>query len=74
MLLEDGTCLFVTHQQSNVLKDLQRGSMRAFNLLLREKGGKIDQWILLVAWLRGFVSFNSKLRCQAAYLFDRKHY
>ena len=48
VLLEDRARLFVPHQQADVLEDLQGGGVRAFDLLLREKGGKVDQRTLLV--------------------------
>ena len=41
VLLEYRAGLFIPHQQTNVLKDLQRGGVGPFDLFLRKKGGEI---------------------------------
>ena len=44
---EDGARFFIAHEQANILKNLQGGSMCAFDLLLREKGGVAHHSMLL---------------------------
>ena len=75
VLLEDRARLFIPHQQADILEDLQGGGVRAFDLLLGEKGGEVDQRILLGdqagQQLHGML--NRKLCCQGVDLIDRKH-